>query len=72
MRIIQPRYTCSDLLALDSVMEDHLRRESTRDALGTAGVRELGERQFRLSARLARRLLDPDGVRGSRLAELRM
>jgi hypothetical protein len=29
MRIFQPRYTCSDLLALDSVMEDHLRREST-------------------------------------------
>src|SRR4030095_16831140 len=29
MRIFQPRYTCSHLLALDSVMEDHLRREST-------------------------------------------
>jgi hypothetical protein len=29
MRIFQPRNTCSDLLALDSVMEDHLRHEST-------------------------------------------
>jgi hypothetical protein len=34
--------------------------------------RELGERQFRLSARLVRRLLDPDGVLGARLAELRV
>jgi hypothetical protein len=32
-------------------------------ALGAAGVRELGERWFRLATRLVRRLLDPDCVR---------
>lgn len=61
MRILQPRYTCSDLLALDSVMQEHLRRDyqGQKAIRGLAGSKDSPRHVYSPAPHLSRRALSP-------------